>query len=269
MNQNAVEERVVQNKWLNIESDLASNYHDGINQIYEGELDGMLLKGVFSEVEMIAVKDKLEKKDYQLETVGYGTTFGYVLASASSNIDRYLRIAANFRVELKKLFTTNFEARIEAILSMMSGGRKVELGRENNERIYTPATFRFLHPNRGGIGLHRDNEFLVQPSYKHLNKVAKMVNSLSYFIIVDTPEQGGDLVLYDVPPEQSKTRIKDLDLENCPKRIITTQIGDMILFRGGDILHQVTPDAQGKKTRITIGGFLAISKDNEKIFYWS
>ncbi|WP_414565758.1 MULTISPECIES: 2OG-Fe(II) oxygenase [unclassified Anabaena] len=269
MNRNATQVEITINNWLTFDAESTKNYSDGINEIYQGKIDGILLKGIFSQAEMLAVTHKLENKNYQLEAVGYGTTLGYVLAAASGKIDKYLRTAANFRSELKRLFNTNFEARVEATLSQMSGGRKVELARENDERIYTPATFRFLHPNRGGIGLHRDNEFLVQPSYQYLNKVAKMVNSLSYFIIVDTPEKGGDLVLYDVPVEQSETRIKDLDLEKCPKKIINTNIGDMILFRGGNILHQVTPDVEGRKTRITIGGFLAISKDDQKIFYWS
>lgn len=269
MNRNATKAESAINNWLTFNAESVSDYPDVINEIYQSKIDGILLKGVFSRAEMLVVKYKLENKDYQLETVGYGTTLGYVLAAASGNFDKYLRIAANFRSELKRLFSTSFEAKVEATLSKMSGERKVELTREDDERVYTPATFRFLHPNRGGIGLHRDNEFLVQPSYEYLNKVAKMVNSLSYFIIVDTPEQGGDLVLYDVPLEQSEVRIKDLDLKKCPKRIITPDIGDMILFRGGNILHQVTPDVQGKKTRITIGGFLAISKDDKKIFYWS
>jgi hypothetical protein len=269
MNRNATQLQTTINDWLTFDTESIKNYPDGINEIYQGQIDGILLKVVFSRAEMLAVTHKLQNKNYQLETVGYGTTLGYVLAAASGQIDKYLRTAANLRAELKRLFSTNFEAKLEATLSQMSGGREIELAREDDERIYTPATFRFLHPHRGGIGLHRDNEFLVQPSYQHLNKVAKMVNSLSYFIIVDTPEQGGDLVLYDVPQEQSKTRIKDLDLEKCPKRIISTDIGDMIIFRGGDILHQVTPDVEGKKTRITIGGFLAISKDDQKIFYWS
>lgn len=269
MNRNATKVELAINKWLTFEAESASDYPDGINQIYQGKIDGMLLKGVFPRAEMLAVKHKLENKDYQLEPVGYGTTLGCVLAAVGTNTEKYLKIAASFRSELKRLFATSYEARVEALLSKMSGGRKVELARENDERIYTPATFRFLHPNRGGIGLHRDNEFLVQPSYQHLNKVAKMVNTLSYFIIIDKPEQGGDLVLYDLPPEQSDTPIKDLDLKNCSKKYITPDIGDMILFQGGNILHQVTPDAQGQKTRITIGGFLAISKDEQKVFYWS
>ncbi len=269
MNINPTKAKLTIDKWLIFDVESARDYSDGINQVYQSQIDGMLIQEVFSKAEMLSVKHKLENKDYELETVGYGVTLGYVLAAAGTSTEKYLKVAASFRDELKMLFTTNYEARVEAVLSQMSGGRKVELARESDERIYTPATFRFLYPNRGGIGLHRDNEFLGQSSYQHLNKIARMVNAMSYFIIVDTPEQGGDLVLYDLPPEQYETPIKNLDLENCPKRLITPDIGDMILFRGGDILHQVTPDVECQKTRITIGGFLALSKDDKKVFYWS
>lgn len=150
----------------------------------------------------------------------------------------------------------------------MSGGRKIEVARENDERVYASATVRFVHPNQGGMGAHKNNDFLENPYYEHLKKIAKLVDAISYFIIIDKPEAGGDLVLYDLPPEESMSLTKNLDLEKCPKRYITPDIGDMIVFHGGNIVHQIT-DVTGQKPRITIGGFLAMSKDEQKVLYWS
>lgn len=268
MNSNITKTELATNKWLIFEAELASKYPDGINQIYQGEFDGMLLKGVFSQAEMLEVKHKLESENDELETVRYGTTLGCVLMAAGSDNERYFQSSNSFRTKLKRLFNTSFEARIEAILNSMSGGRKVEVARENDERIYTPATVRFVYPERGGMAPHKNNDFMDKIYYNHLKTIVKMADALSYFIVIDKPEEGGDLLLYEMSEEQSMTLTKDLDLESYQKRYVTPNVGDMILFHGGNIVHQIT-DVKGDKTRITIGGFLAMSKDEQKFLYWS
>lgn len=268
MNRNAVKTELVANKWLNFDADLASNYPDGLNQVYQGEIDGMLLKGVFSKAEMLEVKHKLESESDELETVRYGTTLGCVLMAAGSDLERYFKSADSFRAKLNKLFNTSYEARVEGILSKMSGGKKVEVARENDERLYTPATVRFVHPNQGGMVAHKNNDFLDKPYYNHLNQVADTINSISYFIVIEKAEEGGDLLLYDLSEKQSMTFTKDLDLESYSKTSITPDVGEMIIFRASSRVHQIT-DVKGDKTRITIGGFLAMSKDEQKFLYWS
>ena len=64
------------------------------------------------------------------------------------------------------------------------------------------------------------------------------------------------------------TLTKDLDLESYPKTYISPDVGDMILFHGGNIVHEIT-DVKSTQVRITIGGFLASSKDEQKFLYWS
>lgn len=268
MNTSAITSNLSTNKWLTLDAESASNYPDGINQIYQDEIDGMMIKGVFTPAEMSEVKHKIENNSYQLEPVKYGTTLGSILMTAGSNLEKYFKNAASFRAELNKLFTTNFEARVEAIFSMMSGGRTVEVAKESDKRIYTPATIRFVHPNLGGILPHKNNDYIEEPFYSYLNQVTRLKDALSYYIVIDKPEQGGDLLLYDLLPEQSIGLTKNLDLENCSKRCISPNVGDMILFHGGKIVHKII-DVKGPKTRITIGGFLALSKDDRKILYWS
>jgi hypothetical protein len=269
MNGNATNYELAINKWLSFNAESANNYPDGINQIYQGEIDGMMLKGVFSQSEMLEVKHKLvENKNYQLESVVYGTTLGSVLMTATGDMEKYFQNAASFRAELNQLFTTSFEARVETIFSKMSGGRTVETPKENDERIYTPATIRFVHPNLGGMLPHKNNDYVESTFYNYLSQVAKLKDALSYYIVINKPEEGGDLLLFDLSPEESMDLTKNLDLENCQKRYMSPDVGDMILFHGGNIVHQII-DVKGEKTRITIGGFVAFSKDDQKIFYWS
>ncbi len=44
--------------------------------------------------------------------------------------------------------------------------------------------------------------------------------------------------------------------------------GDLIIFAGGEIWHEIT-QIEGRKNRITIGGFMAPSLNRQKWYVWS
>jgi hypothetical protein len=268
---NSVVAHVQNNLWLTLDAESVIHYPDGVNQIYKGEIDGMLIKGVFSKEEMLKVKYKLEsQKDaltLQRRTQGYGQLLGALLVENESDTTKYFQDAAILRDELKKFFESGYEATVEAILTKISGGRTVELARKNAQQVYAPAQIRFVHPNQGGIKLHRGNEFISNPAFDHLRQIAKIKDCLGYYIVIDKPEQGGELFLYDLLPEQTAKDKKYWDLEKSQKRSYNPDIGDLVLFHEGVIWHAIS-EVKGQKTRITIGGFATLSNDEHKIHYW-
>jgi hypothetical protein len=267
--------QLTQKKWITIAADSVNQYPDGINQIYQEELEGMIIQSVFSPAEMLNVQQQLEVQKLATHEVLYGQTLGQILVATGQDRSEYLQNAQQFRDWLKTIFEVDFEVQVENLLIQMSGGRKIELPRENGQ-AYSPATIRFARPEKGGIPPHTGNEFLHNSAYDYLKSIAKLVNGLSYFIVIDKPEKGGELVLYYLPPEHlskyetdpEKIKLAKQHLAHCPQRKIVPDIGDMVIFRGGNIMHKVA-DVFGHKTRITIGGFLALSQDNRKIYYWS
>lgn len=44
--------------------------------------------------------------------------------------------------------------------------------------------------------------------------------------------------------------------------------GDLFLFASARCLHRVAP-VLGSKARVTMGGFLALTKDRSSVLYWS
>ena len=70
----------------------------------------------------------------------------------------------------------------------------------------------------------------------------------------------GDLLYY------SEERNKELD--PWYRFTLEPEEGDMILFSGGRIWHQVA-NLSGDKPRITIGGFGARSRDDKTFYFWS
>lgn len=257
--------------WLTVEAQSIDNYPDGVNQISKGEFDGMLIKQVFTPEEMLNAKHQLKNSKNFRNLVKYGETFGTVLVEKVSNPVKYFQDVAVYRTELNKIFATGYEARIETLLRKISGGRKVEIASENHQ-TYAPAQIRFMEPNKGGLIIHKGSQNLHHPPFDYLREITRLYEHLSYFLIIDKPEEGGELIVYDLPAEAVKKDLDDLvnnsAFEKCEKRYISPDIGDMVLFHGGPIWHKVA-DVKGKNSRISIGGFVALSTDDQKIFYWS
>ncbi|GGA18591.1 hypothetical protein [Okeania sp. KiyG1] len=267
--------QVTKNKWITVAADSINQYPDGINQIYQEELEGIVIKQVFSLEEMLNVQQQLEMQKLATHEVRYGQTLGQVIIEIGKDRSEYLQNAQRFREGLTTIFKIDFETKLENIFSQMSGGRNIELPKENGQ-AYSPATIRFAQPKKGGLPAHTGNEFLHDSAYDYLKSIGKVVNGLSYFIVISKPEEGGELVLFYLPPEHmskqetdpEKIRLAKQHLDSCPQRKIVPETGDMIIFKGGNIMHKVA-EISGNKTRITIGGFLALSQDDQKIYYWS
>ncbi|KST70365.1 2OG-Fe(II) oxygenase [Mastigocoleus testarum] len=259
--------------FFTLNKDSLKNYPDAINQIYRGNIDGICIKNVFSKEDMLKVKHNLEnKKDYLKDytyTQGYGKFIGAILQANTDDKTAYFKDAAALRVRLKNIFEhRDYETTIQAVFSQISGGREVQAAQESSNKVYSPAITRYTSPSQGGIKVHKGNEFIDHPAFDGLKQVAKVRNSLSYFIVVDKPEDGGELVLYDGLPDKLTVPKQDLDLDNCQKRSFQPDAGDMTIFHGATIWHAIS-DVKGKKNRISIGGFVGLSADERKVVYWS
>ena len=99
--------------------------------------------------------------------------------------------------------------------------------------------------------------------------------------MLQTPESGGELTLYDFNWEDGQSKASNhenqfvimpdgsqLDIEKRKKLYLNPQKGDMILFAGGQIWHRVE-EVLGKRPRITLAGFLSLSHDKSKVYYWT
>lgn len=266
--------------WVEIDAELAANHPDAINQIYKCEFDGIVIKKVFSQEEMTKVIYKLEKKKEAMLPTSCGEVFGYPLVN--TNIEGELqdfRESAWWRNELNDIFGGCFEARLQAILTKISGDRTVELLGEKLDRKYVPASLRIYKPNKGGLRPHTDREFIdMNNSYGYrLRKIAKSIKCiLGYFILIQKSEFGGDLILYDCLWEQTPPELKagptreerQVFVSQFQKRIIKADVGDLAIFNARRIWHSVS-DIKGKTNRVTVGGSLSISTDDRQVFYWS
>ncbi len=261
-------------KWNILDIQSLDNGLDSIDLLYTDELDGILIKNVFSTKEIEIARKHIESLLPEFEQIIYGEKFGFSLMEATNDLNEYFQKASDFRLQLNQIFADEFETRIFNIFNHLHSLKNIKLLDRKNDDICIPAQIRIVHPGKGGLKAHTDNEvFEKYQVYNHLKEIKKDVDILSYFIVIDKPDKGGELVLYDLLREQTTLSMKqdfyscqrDSFLDNFRKQYINPEIGDMVIFNGGRIWHKVA-DFDGDKNRITVGGFLLSSQDNQKIY---
>jgi len=134
-------------KWITTDLNSLNNYFDGINQIYQGEVDGIHIKQVFSKDEMQQAQEKLGRKKASepdlVHAQTYGELVGAILTANGSDTREYFSQANLVRSTLKESFEPDYETTIENIFSKLSGGRKVALAHQNGD-TYSPSDLLIL-----------------------------------------------------------------------------------------------------------------------------
>jgi hypothetical protein len=218
--------------------------------------------------------EKMPVEDIQILGTDTPATPTY-RAPGGASIDAYLESADRHQGDSRRLFD-GFDARseIEAALALLSGGRPVELSRASDGRAYVPFTVRRLVDGKQ-IGLHHDNHYPL-PLYDDLRPRVDTQTLVSYVATLRSPQRGGELCVYAVTPDTPNPPKMpngfSWDLAAVEQRFdsatFTTDVGDLFLLASGRCLHRITP-ITGPRARVTMGGFLALSKERDRVFYWS
>jgi hypothetical protein len=163
---------------------------------------------------------------------------------------------------------------IERVLGQFAGGRSVELPVASDGRAYAPFTLRRLADGRQ-IGLHHDYHYPLD-LYKELAPLVDTRTLVSWVVTLRKPTSGGELSVYGVTPDTPNPPKMpngfQWDLEKVEKDFdsatYTMEVGDLFLLASGRCLHRVRP-IKGPQSRVTMGGFLALAKDDTRVLYWS
>jgi len=273
---------------------------DTMHDLYTNKADGFLIKNFLTEqeVDILMSNISIAENDNPAHTaVGY--TYPPVFAEFSSRISKeaeeqkqksilsYFEKTTAYNNNFEKNFGVDVKGRIEKLYKAISGNREIlvaeGMGGHGN---YPFATFRYLTPEKGLMSVHCGNYFgkTFEAFYKELTKKVAVENQMSFFIMLQEPEAGGELSLFNfrwkngqtktnpsedneiIQPDGSKMYVEDDN--NIIKDKIAPKKGDMILFQGGNIWHRVET-VRGNVPRITFGGFIGISIEQDKFYYWS
>lgn len=194
----------------------------------------------------------------------------------------YFKACSNYLSTFKDEFGVDAPARFQQMFESGSGGgfAAVMPGTEMKD-VYPAFSFRDLNTGTGEMTLHCGLFFygFNPPVYEHILKVVEPGDQLSFFTVIQKPESGGALTIFDVIWEDVETRINDQELEakdgtrlHIGKDVdsfpVDIDTGDLLIFNGGKIWHRVEM-VHGQLNRITLGGFIGFAPEHKGVYYWT
>ncbi len=260
---------------------------NAIEDMYEDSRDVVVVRHAWEPSGFSAVAGSLDRGDAAAEwnrpnaamppediqvlgtaaTPTYSTPRGPTLDAYLADADWYDRTP---------VFGRDFDptAAVASALARHSGGRPVDVLHAPGGRRFSPFTVRRLGEGKG-IGLHHD----LHMSLGMFEDVAPALDRktlISYVFTLQGPDAGGELCVYDCPPDTpNPPKMPNgfmWDLAGVEARYgsvkIDTGAGDLFFFPSARLLHRVAPVA-GARARITLGGFLALDTNRERVLYWS
>lgn len=254
---------------------------DAIRDMVDGRLGGLIVRRAFDPAAMARVVERIEQSEPAFSVTPFPERFrsrflGRALDGSDPELTEYLPIAERFRVAARDAFAgaEDYQSRLEALLGRLSGGRRVAVPTFTDGRPYAASTVRVLPPG-GQIGSHCGNEANTRPAYTHLNTLVDLTDQISFFLTLQAPEAGGELVVYslqwkDVERsgfDHGHSQVDPL-LADARWEAYRPEAGDLLIFDGGRYFHRVSV-VRGARTRWTIGGFMMFSRDGQTLYYWS
>lgn len=257
-----------------------------IKKILNKEIQGFIVKGLFNNHEISEVLKEIQSipKRFFNEVI-FGEIFPLpfaVMNNGEEGVAKYFESQNQYIHYSKKNKLCKLDKFIENAFSAIDKTIK----KENLTDVYekkemTLATLRKFHPNKGGLHIHCGHSHQEVKFYNRLPSDLALQPQLSFFLVIQNSEKGGELTVYDLLWEkgqhkdnsESNEYILNKDnqkimVKNLNSFKIKPNAGDLLVFAGGDIYHRVE-QIEGNSDRITFGGFINFSKDLKTYYLWS
>ena len=187
----------------------------------------------------------------------------------------YLTHAAEHDARMERLLGPGGDPwpAVRDVLSEVAGGRPVRRPVGPSGRAWPPFTLRSLGEGQQ-IFPHHDDHYGLSV-YTDLDSAVDRGALLSWFVTLQAPDEGGQLVAYglrgtDPDPPMLPTRFLDTDALDAGyvREEISLAAGDLVVFDSGRHVHRVCP-VRGTKPRLTMGGFLGAFESGSALACWS
>jgi len=270
-------------KWIDMRADETPAHPTVVDDIYARRLDGVTISGVFT-------PEQCERASALMDTYAGETTpamFGTMLGMSLANLgalnggadDRtiYLDETEHARARYREAFGMDPRDRIAEVVEPLTGGRLRVTAPEEDGRSYNFGNIRRYEIGSGGLPAHAGNEFEMHEAgvTRHLCSTTRTRDHLSWFVVLQAPDEGGALSVFDLlyeshranDPQWGELGRNDADFDSMPAKKIAPEPGGMILFGGGWRWHRVDK-IRGTVPRITYGGFAGPSLDGTSLNFW-
>lgn len=270
-----------------IAADEVDAHASAIEDIHQGRLDALVVQRGFPEAVRRAILARVAaggdlpwlrpnrtgpQADIRVLGVAATPTFE---TPGGPPVDAYFTDAARYDAIYDRLpgAEPGVPHHLEAVLGRLSGGRSVERLVRPDGRSFAACTVRVL-PEGQRIIVHNDHSHFQLPVYRDVVDRLDTSASLSFLVLLQAPESGGELVIHGVTHADPVPRLPGgmpdgaAIQERYPARRIAMAEGDLMLFAAGRLYHHVAP-VVGSRPRITLGGFLTLDRDHRSVVYWN
>jgi hypothetical protein len=268
-------------RWEQIAAADLGSHPDLLDELIHRRRDGVTITGIFEPDEIQQAIARLDDTRDVRTASTIGTVLGMPIGEVgaeSQDRTAFLDDTDRARALYREAFGVDPHARLAERLAPASGGRPLVPPSEGG-REYNPGQMRWFEPGCGGLRAHAGNEFraiLEHGAMSHLVTTTQVTHHLSYFVVLQRPEEGGSLSVYDLlwesysgdPDAWSSGARADDWFDDQPRLKVDPDPGSLVLFGGGWRWHRVEP-VHGDRPRITYGGFAAPSVDETEIHFWT
>lgn len=239
-----------------------------------------------SDEELKDIKSKLldsfDSNHFNL-TMSDGVFFPFPYSSVHKNINQ----SENYYFEYSEDFNKKHQHSIQIIIERLQKKlqSKIEPLIYKDGDSMSHLNTRILFSKKNGIDIHCENAFIHQLNDEFANWLKSKVdleNAISFFLILQKSEKGGDLVIYnqtwnkisfklDATTYEERHDIdgsifKNRDIDHVSYKKITPKTGDAVVFRAAQIWHSIDK-IEGISDRISIGCFIAKGHDGKNYFW--
>jgi|GEM_PF-2129959 len=258
------------------------------NRLSIGSVDLILVRNLVSPEPLQAIIRSLEEGERGIPFFSFGKGSSVFPLPYSMMSNRFFTdseiscILSNLREQSDYLRWESFSVVSNLIFNqikaMCGSLEPVAIGADQVELC--PLNTRVFSHECEGTTIHSENSFLhnlFSPLQNALTKCVDGENALSFFCAIQTPDEGGELQLFTekIPSRHEVERNDVADFRDSDEIsaksgiIIPIEAGDMVIFRGAKLFHQVMPVRDPNKVRVTIGGFIARNLNSENWGVWS
>lgn len=262
---------------LEINIDSVSAHKGAYFQLYQGNLDILIIRGFLTHEEIKRLINRTERWPQKLIVKkSFGHTFGPTLVDSQNELEKYFQQSALFNDVLNSALGFDFTSRFVNIMANLGG---IEKNQVHNPMVKAGSQFastniKFMQPYKGSLPIHCGMQFRhLFPEYKTIENYKDPKNQLSYFTVLQQPTRGGEIQLYNLlfdntplftNPQLTRNYVASVK----ESKFYRPQIGDMFFFNGGQIWHRIT-QIRGMIPRISLSAFTAPNPEGNGIIYWS
>jgi len=221
---------------------------------------------------------------------GFFTPYPYSVLHHDLNKDNKLLNSYfdHAKMTREKLILKNNGSLFDFFLNLTENifSKRANLLNFQNKKNLSAFGIRRFFANKNGSDIHCENAFVNQldPLFKKwLIDQVDLFNAYSFFILLQKPKKGGELVLFNKVWDQFDLKLNESsyferhDLEgsmfinrgekNVEKTFIDLNVGDAILFPAAQRWHAINK-IEGGVDRVSIGCFFAKGNDG-KLYVWA